>query len=239
MTSTPPFAPPANQAHDIAQITTPQSLLRLLMLSSTALPVGAYCYSQGVESAIDRGLIKNEQTALNYFYDVLELMLVRYELPMLAQMMRACEQGETAAFQQLAERYVASRESRELLAETRQLGFSLTAWVREVARLPVSVDERLGFLPVYAALCVGLGLKPEECLTAYAFSQLENLTLAAVKTVPLGQISGQRILWAVYAQVPAGVARALQVDCVVSSSLPGLAMLSIDHESQYSRLFRS
>jgi urease accessory protein len=239
MTSSSPITLVSDQAPAIAQISTPQSLLRVLMLSSTALPVGAYCYSQGVESAIDLGLIKNEATALAYFGDVLEMMLVRYELPMLAQMMRACKSGDEAQFLHLAQRYIASRESRELLAETRQLGFSLTAWVREVARLPVTVDERLGFLPVYAALCVGLGLAVEECLTAYAFSQLENLTLAAVKTVPLGQISGQRILWSVYAQIPSGVARALQVDSVISSSLPGLAMLSIGHESQYSRLFRS
>ncbi|AXI03456.1 urease accessory protein UreF [Aquirhabdus parva] len=229
----------SNLTQSALPITTPQSLLRLLMLSSTALPVGAYCYSQGVESAIDREWIRNESTALAYFEDVLELMLVRFELPMLAHMMHACRDKNNAKFQQLATQYCASRESSELLAETRQLGFSLTAWVREVAKIPVTVDERLGFLPVYAALCVSLGLQAEECLTAYAFTQLENLVLAAVKTVPLGQISGQRILWAVYAQVPAGVARALQSDAIISSSLPGLAMLSIGHESQYSRLFRS
>jgi len=217
----------------------PQSLLRLLMLSSTALPVGAYCYSQGVESAIDQGIIRNEATALAYFEDVLELMLVRFDLVLLRQMMDACAAGNTPVFNSFAEQYRASRESRELLAEVRQLGFSLNAWLREVVKLPVTVDERMGFLPIYASLCVQLKLQPEECLTAYAFSQLENLILAAVKTVPLGQISGQRILWSLYAQVPAGVARALQEDCMLSSSLPALAMLSIGHEGQYSRLFRS
>lgn len=218
---------------------SPQSLLRLLMLSSTTLPIGAYCYSQGVESAIDQGIIHNEATALVYFEDVLELMLVRFDLVMLRQMMDACVADNTPLFNTYAEQYRASRESRELLAEVRQLGFSLNAWLREVVKLPVTVDERMGFLPIYASLCVQLGLQPEECLIAYAFSQLENLVLAAVKIVPLGQISGQRILWSLYAQVPAGVARALQEDCMMSSSLPALAMLSIGHEGLYSRLFRS
>lgn len=224
---------------DSSPPSTPQSLLRLLMLSSTALPVGAYCYSQGVESAIDQNIIHNEVTALAYFEDVLELMLVRFDLVMLHQMMDACEAENTALFNSLAEQYRASRESRELLAEVRQLGFSLNAWLREVVKLPVTVDERMGFLPIYASLCVQLELQSEACLTAYAFSQLENLVLAAVKTVPLGQISGQRILWSLYAQVPAGVARALHENCMMSSSVPALAMLSIRHEGQYSRLFRS
>ena len=32
-------------------------------------------------------------------------------------------------------------------------------------------------------------------MTTYGFAQLENMVLAAVKTVPLGQMAGQRILW--------------------------------------------
>lgn len=96
-------------------------LLRLLMLSSTALPIGAYCYSQGVETAIERGIIRHEASALAYFEDVLELVLARYELPMLAKMITAAfdhvssETTEQADFLVLAERYRASRESRELL----------------------------------------------------------------------------------------------------------------------------
>jgi len=225
------------------------SLLRLLMLSSTALPIGAYCYSQGVETAIERGIIRHEASALAYFEDVLELVLARYELPMLAKMINAAssETTEQAEFLVLAERYRASRESRELLAETQQLGFSLNAWIRDVLKQPVTVDAKLGFLPVYAQLAARLQLPVADCLTAYAFALLENQVLAVVKTVPLGQMSGQRVLWALHAQIPAAVQNALQISQdsasptarQPSNSLPSLAMLSMQHESQYSRLFRS
>ena len=64
-------------------ITNPSQLLSLLTLSSTALPIGAYCYSQGVESAIDRGLIHDVASSIAYFVVVLEMLLVRFELPVL------------------------------------------------------------------------------------------------------------------------------------------------------------
>lgn len=220
------------------------SLLRLLTLSSTALPVGAYCYSQGAESAIEYGLIRNEQTALAYFKDVFELLLVRYELPMLAQLIQAASlhdglNDSLEKFYQLATSYKASRESREFLAESQQLAFSLNAWIRDVLRLEVQVDADYGFVPVYAQLAVRLSLQPVDCLTAYSFSVLENQVLAVVKTLPLGQMSGQRILWALHHLVPDGVQRALSRQRPLSNSLPNYAMLSMQHETQYSRLFRS
>lgn len=220
------------------------SLLKLLMLSSTALPVGAYCYSQGVEGAIECGLISNEKTALAYFDDVLDLLLGRYELPMLAKLLHGVTDPQSFAV--LASEYQASRETREFLLESQQLAFSLNAWIKQVLALEVQVDSQYGFVPVYAQLCARLKLQPEDCLTAYCFSVLENQVLAAVKTVPLGQMSGQRILWQLYQRVPQVIQQVLQqalnlqgLASPLSSNLPNFAMLSMQHETQYSRLFRS
>jgi urease accessory protein len=225
------------------------SLLKLLTLSSTALPIGAYCYSQGVEGAIECGLISNEKTALAYFDDVLDLLLVRYELPMLAKLMTAVtdpERCDVEVFNALAYEYQASRETREFLLESQQLAFSLNAWIKQVLGLEVQVESRYGFIPVYAQLCARLNLSVEDCLTAYCFSVLENQVLAAVKTVPLGQMSGQRILWQLHQRVPQAVQQALKqalnlqgLTSPLSSNLPNFALLSMQHETQYSRLFRS
>ncbi|MFW1667163.1 urease accessory protein [Acinetobacter bereziniae] len=219
-------------------ITNPSQLLSLLTLSSTALPIGAYCYSQGVESAIDRGLIHDEASSIAYFEEVLEMLLVRFELPVLKRLMQYRDDEEN--FTYWANFYRASRESKELLAESKQLAFSLNAWIRDVLKQPVKVKKELGFVPVYGSLCGTLGLNQTEVLTAYTFTVLENQVLAAVKTVPLGQMSGQRILWHLHVLIPAAIARALELkDTEISSALPQYAMLSMHHETQYSRLFRS
>ena len=219
-------------------ITNPSQLLSLLTLSSTALPIGAYCYSQGVESAIDRGLIHDEASSIAYFEEVLEMLLVRFELPVLKRLMQYSD--DEVNFTYWANFYRASRESKELLAESKQLAFSLNAWIRDVLKQPVKVKKQLGFVPVYGSLCGTLGLNQTEVLTAYTFTVLENQVLAAVKTVPLGQMSGQRILWHLHALIPEAIARALELqDTEISSALPQYAMLSMHHETQYSRLFRS
>ena len=219
-------------------ITNAVDLLKLLTLSSTALPVGAYCYSQGVESAIEKGFIHDESSSKAYFEEVLEMVLVRFELPILKRLMQHFADEHT--FLYWAEIYRASRESKELLAESQQLAFSLNAWIKEVLIQPVEVKKQFGFVPVYAQLCGRLGLKKADVLTAYRFSVLENQVLGAVKTVPLGQMSGQRILWHLHGLIPEAIQRAMAVqDDEMSSSLPQYAMLSMQHETQYSRLFRS
>ena len=219
-------------------ITNATQLLKLLTLSSTALPVGAYCYSQGVESAIDQGLIHDEASSIAYFEEVLEMVLVRFELPVLKRLMQ--HYANAAEFEHWANLYRASRESKELLAESTQLAFSLNAWIKDVLKLPVVVKKQLGFVPVYAQLCGRLNLNAADVLTAYTFTVLENQVLGAVKTVPLGQMSGQRILWHLHGLIPKAIEKALSLqDQQLSSALPQYAMLSMAHETQYSRLFRS
>ncbi len=216
-----------------------QHLFRLLMLSSTALPIGAYCYSQGVESAIEVGLITNEASALIYFNDVLELVLVRAELPWMRDLVQVADDQE--AFRRLSQRYIATRESREFLQESRQLAYSLHAWMKD---LPLQVSDidlptiEYGFLPMYSWLIYHWQLPLSQALCAHAFTILENQVLAAIKTLPLGQMSGQRILWKLQQQLPACIARVIAGQSI-SSSLPNLAFLSAQHEQQYSRLFRS
>ncbi len=79
-----------------------------------------------------------------------------------------------------------------------------------------------------------------DCLLAYAFGWAENMVQAAIKSVPLGQSSGQRILSNLTAQIPAAIDHALtQDDDSRQAFTPMLAILSAQHEVQYSRLFRS
>jgi urease accessory protein len=75
---------------------------------------------------------------------------------------------------------------------------------------------------------------------AYAFGWAENMVQAAIKSVPLGQSAGQRILSTLTAQIPAAVNHALaQTDGQRQAFSTMLAILSARHETQYSRLFRS
>ena len=73
------------------------NLAALLQLASPALPVGAYSYSQGLESAIDAGLVRDESDALRWIGDGLAHVLARYEAPVWLRLHRAFDTGDLAA----------------------------------------------------------------------------------------------------------------------------------------------
>lgn len=200
---------------------------RLLQLASPTLPVGAYSYSQGLESAVEAGTVKDAASAEAWIADVLSFSVGNFEAPVLWRMMH----GES-----LNEFFVASRETAELRAETLQMGHSLCRLLEELDVADVPRGE-VAFPTAFALAVKTWGLDPGQALVAYLWSWLENHVMAAVKTVPLGQSAGQRILLSLGSRLEAIAARAQTVE--LANFAPGLAVLSVKHETQYSRLFRS
>ena len=84
------------------------------------------------------------------------------------------------------------------------------------------------------------GAPLRDALLTFAFGWSENMVQAAMKSVPLGQSAGQRILAALAREIPDAVAQATRaLDSERQAFAPMLAILSAQHETQYSRLFRS
>ncbi|HVF62579.1 MAG TPA: urease accessory UreF family protein, partial [Casimicrobiaceae bacterium] len=112
------------------------ALLRLLQLASPTLPVGAYTYSQALESAVDARLVVDEATTADWLGDSLVIGIGRWEAPLVATQVRAWAAGEDDNVAKLDAGFVASRETAELRAETLQMGFSLA---RLLMQLPAFV----------------------------------------------------------------------------------------------------
>jgi urease accessory protein len=198
---------------------------RLLQLASPTLPVGAYSYSGGLEAAIEAGIVKDAASARGWIGDVLEFSVLRMEAPLLLKMIEA-----PAA--EWNERFLASRETAELRAETVQMGYSLNRLLPKLGVEPCPYEEP-SFPAVFAHAVRAWGLGARQALTAYLWAWLENQVMAAVKAVPLGQTDGQKILLALGAKLH-------ELDEEEPGNFaPGLAILSSLHETQYSRLFRS
>jgi urease accessory protein len=202
-------------------------LVRLLQLASPALPVGAYSYSQALEAAVEARVVHDAASAQAWIADALEYSMGRFEAPILWRMMH----GET-----LNDLFLAGRETAELRAETLQMGHSLAKLVDELGLGSVPLDEP-AYPTVYAFAAERLKLDPRQALVAYLWSWLENQVIAAVKAVPLGQTAAQKILLSLGEKLEA-IADAAP-SALLSNFVPGLAMLSASHETQYSRLFRS
>lgn len=221
-------------------------LARLLQLASPALPVGAYAYSQGLEWAVESGAIRDEASALQWIGDLLEWNIGRYELPLLAKMLRACAARDAEQLAQLNARYLASRETAELRAETLQMAFSLLRLLEELNAEGDSARALSGslasptFPAVWASVATAWQIEESAALNVYLWSWLENQTMAAIKAVPLGQAAGQRILLTLGQQIEITVEAARTLpESDYSNLAPGFAIACSQHETQYSRLFRS
>ncbi|MGH1361396.1 MAG: urease accessory protein UreF [Burkholderiaceae bacterium] len=230
--------------------------LALMRLASPALPIGGFSYSQGLESAIAAEWVHDEKSLVQWLSDCLALNFGQYEAPLMFALIDASVRGRDSLAHGLHLDYLASRETAELHAETLQMGFSLLRLLAGLSNDSAAsgpsgsvpqlaqqwlADEAECSLPLAWGLAARhFRLDAEQALTAYAWAWLENQVAAAIKAVPLGQQSGQRV----FDQVQQPLIRALERAAVCppddwSNFAPGLAMASAWHETQYSRLFRS
>lgn len=222
-------------------------LARLLQLSSPALPVGAYTYSQGLEWAVESGVIRDEASAGRWISDLLEHGIACYEAPLVATLMAAWGAGDVAEIATLNGEFLASRESAELRAETVQMGFSMRRLIHDLRDDTLhGVAELVGALPevafptVWSGLASAWHIPTEAALTAYLWSWAENQVMAALKAVPLGQAAGQRLLAEIGGKIPiAAVNSKKRPKTAWSNFTPAFAIACARHETQYSRLFRS
>jgi len=219
------------------------ALLHLLQLASPSLPIGAYSYSQGLESALEQGLVHDQATARAWIVEYLRVV-AQFEAPLLWRLWHAFAEGNAAAVNRWTSEFLAGRDSAEFRAETLQMGYSLAQLLTE---LQIAEASLLALLPspiplptALACSAVALKVPPEAALLGMLFAWAENQVLVCVKSVPLGQVAGQRLLLSLGPDLEqaAQIAQTLGDD-ELSNWFPGLSHLSMQHEVQYSRLYRS
>ncbi len=221
-------------------------LSRLLQLASPMLPVGAYTYSQGLEWAIESGEVHDLESAKQWVGDLLSGYQAMFELPVLQRLYQAWHQGDMVAVHTWDAFYSAGRDTAEGWAETRQMGYSLVRLLQDLNDLPAPLLTEIqqlhqpAFPTVYAAVAQHWLIPLADALQAYVWGWLENQASAAMKAVPLGQVAGQKILLALGQRLPDIVAQAMALpEEEISNFNPLLSIAGCNHETQYSRLFRS
>jgi urease accessory protein len=229
---------------DGLQATPPlPALFALLRFASPALPIGTFAYSRGLEYAVHAGWVRDEETAARWILGMLSHSGVQLDGAVFTRLFTAFSVHDEAAVERWNSLLFASRESAELRMEDSQLGAALmrllaTAGSRRAARFAGRDDV------CYAS---GLALAMVEhtvplgaAVGALLWTQAESQTSAALRLVPLGQTSGQRILSRAAEVLPELTERALAVsDDRIGAFAPALALGSALHETQYTRLFRS
>ncbi|WP_265919024.1 urease accessory protein UreF [Cupriavidus nantongensis] len=224
-------------------------LISLLHLASPALPIGGFSYSQGLEAAIECGVVHDAPSAERWIHDNLRHVQAQCEAPLWLLLHRHWQAGDAAQVRTWNDWFHATRETSELRLETEQMGWSLARLIAQMEWGTPALRGTLAALaPVclptaFTAACVALQIGARDGLAAYCFNWAENQVAAAIKAVPLGQVAGQHMLRRLHGAVLDAVheaeRRAEATPPQLSTFSPMLGLLCARHETQYSRLFRS
>lgn len=220
--------------------------LRLFAWLSPGYPVGAYAYSHGLEAAVEAGDVTGEDSLIAWLCDVCERGSLRNDLILVRHAHAAATAGRGDELTDLNGLALALAPSRELHLETSQQGRSfldatLGAWpCPALIDLSAALSGAVAYPVAVGAASGAHGMKRSPVLGAYALAFVQNLVSAALRSAPVGQAAGTRVVAALSARlVPlAQTAEAASLDDIGSSCLR-LDLGSFRHETQYSRIFRS
>ena len=222
------------------------TLLQLIWLASPALPVGGFSYSEGLESAVDSALVTDEASTAAWLLDQLHLGAARSDWPLMAAAFDAWRRADAITIAELNGWFTSTRESAELAQQSAQMGRSLALWLHGLHPDAPGLDLLRALEPAptwpvaFAFAAARTEASPRDALLAFAFGWAENMVQASLRSVPLGQSAGQRVLAQLADAIPAAVERALRLPAGERLAFtPMLAVSSSQHETQYSRLFRS
>ncbi|WP_205623665.1 urease accessory protein UreF [Desulfogranum japonicum] len=221
----------------------PAAHVALLQLVSPSLPTGAFSYSQGLEWAIEQDWVHDSTSLATWLKESLHGPLAKVDLPILMRMAEAYHKRDSAALSHWCKTLLACRETFELREEEINRGKAMCSLLKGLDLLPEWVEPSLleqSQLAGFVCATVSWQVDIETAATGYCWSWLENQVLAGIKTIPLGQTEGQRILMKLRTHIAPVVKSAIQIqDEQIGSSSPALAMASSLHETQYTRLYRS
>ncbi|MEG4281098.1 urease accessory protein UreF [Microcoleus sp. MON1_C1] len=232
----------------------------LCLLQLAFAPVGAYSYSEGIESLVETGAIDSEITLKNWLENSLQFGAVRVEAAVVVRALRAAKIGDLTALNYWNAWATATKETEELRLQSWQMGRTLVRLLLDLREVKLSRRES----PVASGLttivkefvesasnqcnfAIGFGIaaanwqiEEEAAVLGYLYSWAANLASAGVKLIPLGQTAGQQLLLDLQSQISCTAQEVLKLeDDEIASCSWGLALASMAHETQYTRLFRS
>jgi len=227
----------------------PEALLRLQSWLSPAFPTGSYSYSHGLERAVELGYVNDLASLLEWLKADLRYGSVRNEVIFFSEAWNSASSLEPAKLFEVAEVAAAYRGTAEFALESSQQAAASLTVLRRVWPDPVLdwLSETLSEREIPPALAVVLGARLARegiplkfALPAFLQSYVANLVTAAVRLIPLGQTAGQLAVAGLESEVLKASARAEEDTLAdLGSAAFVVDLVSMAHETQYTRLFRS
>ncbi|MGJ3244958.1 MAG: urease accessory protein UreF [Elainellaceae cyanobacterium] len=220
------------------------SLLYLLQLASPTLPVGAYSYSEGLELLSQTGTLSTHHELVHWLSHEMKYGAIRIEAAVLRRAYDSAVAQDMGRLKDWNAWLSAVRETEELRQQSWQMGRALSRLLADVQpdMQPMlnACGEPCNFAIAFAVAAAHWNIDCYSSLFGYLHSWASNLVNAGVRLIPLGQTIGQTVLMQLYPHLEQIVDEILVLaDDDLKSCGWGVAIASMNHETLYSRLFRS
>jgi urease accessory protein len=229
------------------------SLLRLLQLASSTLPVGAYSYSEGLELLVETQRLPSAALLQDWMTQEIRYGSIRVEAGIMLRAYHAAAAQDNTSVLAWNHWWSAARETEELRLQSWQMGRSLLRLFLDLEdpeqnetinktwpALQELFGQECNFAIAFGIVAAAWHIEPTAALLGYLQSWATNLTSAGIKLIPLGQTAGQQLLLNLEVEIQNAAQAILQLsDEGLESCGWGLSLASMAHETLYSRLFRS
>jgi urease accessory protein len=215
-----------------------------LQLTDSAFPVGAFAYSDGLETAAANHLVHDAASLAAWMDHFLESVFIPCEGLALVKCMMALKAADLDTLRSIDEELTAIRPSASGRAASTGVGkrlISLYASICGDENFAVSENlPKANAAAAYALVFFHRGLAERDAVLAFGYNRLAGIVSAALRLISIGHQQGQLLLTKTIARLPAAADRIMQeTHEPLRAFSPALDIQQMNHQYVYSRLFRS
>ena len=215
---------------------TSLSIPTLLHLSDSALPVGAYAHSFGLEGLCQAGIVESVSDFERFLLRDVAHALLSVDLPLAA----LAWQSDAESLVELDQLSRAARPSRQLREAASKIGRQQRKIFRDTWELTIPTLPHDQSPVVTGALLKRAGVDLETTAWSLAFQTYSALTQASLKLLPLGPQATQRLLTLALREIAPKIGKTLTLSPEeVGTFNPVWDIAACAHERAPARLFLS
>jgi urease accessory protein len=222
--------------------------LRLLQIGDSALPIGGYSHSWGLEAAIDRGLVRNAIDLEHWSRHWLRQALGPCEGVVVTAVCRAASRKDWRDIARANQLLDVSITPPTLRSASREMGEQLLSLAESWVWAASSVAGLRGpavpgpwhHAPVFATLAATAGAESRDALLLYLHQATLGVISAGVRAIPIGHTHGQQVLSRLHDDIRELAEELAERDLDTAGSFcPAYEVLCHAQTHLYTRLFRS
>lgn len=227
-----------------------ESKFLLLQINDALFPIGGYSHSYGLETYIQNGRVKDGESAWEFIRNYLRYNLAYTELLSAALAFDYASEHDTLKLLELDHILEAAKTPKEIREASRKLG---SRFIKALNSLEIHYETDIfwryieshktngvNHACVYGVFCASVGIEKEAALEHYLYAQTSSMITTCVKSVPLSQTSGQKLLvksYGIFFEILETAANAGEE--MLCMSTPGFDIRCMQHEALYSRIYMS